>query len=1425
MRIKKIVIIGLINFLLINSANSQSQDEISELINHANTHIWLGRNWNNALPEFQKASVFVDSAWVQLEKSSIDSLVKLNLAKRLLAFDQELDEMKAICIDNMNGRYPLYMNLMGNIDNYEKLDEPIEIACEKALGILLSTNTFKPSKPLKDLMCFAVVETEPYNPTLEEVCHQFIVNNSNTYAISRHELATIFGDVPNKFGQVELMKVQEYFDTKNVGKFKIKIHDQFDGIYYVGANFDLIEPDKMTIHSHSYSDGFIVDKRGIIAKAITNSIVPIVMYAIVFGLFIFLVLILVFKEPKSSLMEILTAFGGFNVGVVLSAAVSFVLLLLCRTYAPTPGDFYLSGWGQLWRITIPLLFGLVAPSVTVLTTTFLTKKIFVRTKRSTAMLWAGSALGGLVPLGFFYYEFHEARMSNLVLGWTVLTLLLAGTISGWQYFIWTQKSRSMKRLISCILSLLPGFGIFLFLIEDHNSLSMWFYLLPAVLFFPMLLSFFKTTGIIKLFDRFTAQNRDKNSSSSPGRTAALSHLVNDTIAANFDRPSVPFKQGAEKQIVDALKTVQGDKRIGLVSVRGNRGIGKTTIIKKVIAELTDAGKIDHCFYGDCDEFQDGNTVPYEPFVEAFGETMGEGAFLRADRQAQELLSKLKPGLQETAIGNMALSFVSDQSFAGASLHEVTKVFEVYFSKWIEQTKRLGSSLPVFVFVLEDIQWIDRDSLQLFKRLIGMILKLKKRSEFEFVILVSERVGNNTDGKTNENYDDFSTFIGDKSVFKKESIIYSDDADSSVLVESDFFDKFITNSNIAFNYNSRKAISSHFADQNYFNPAQILESLNYVIVHHWLDEINGEIVLKKEASLKNLPLPRQLRELYAEKFDLLDKDLRRLLETAAFIGASFEANTLARIWKIDRLELLHMLRTAEDMGLIIDLSEKDDVYKFTSKNLVSELKKYASKHEYGENQPQIVKEYHKQIVEIMLNEKNIDPLAYDLSIVCQLADRTFKLKDYMVDKAIELNLAAVKRNFSSGSIELAKKYLENLIGLSNASINVGKNTIIQIKLLQLKILLTNDIEFADELNRELIDLFILEDSSELKRLYEEFYLVYMSIMNTHFVNSKDEKLKSEIERSMGSKNLPFQSRFLDVISKFYSILFSYPAVIDSKKRFDEFEKFRWEMIETNDTTHPIYGRVLNELGRNCPDRSETKYYRDRIQLILNNIGCTGCKTDDEAAIPELIALIRNNYSRLTYPDKEDINYSMGSWARTEFQPNENYEISLDMNRCLKEWNLLLGAYQGYSIASLYVGLCCNAMYATNAKKELYSAEPFLLDWFNNYEDCYYELGGLTSVGNKNTNGKHDQYFHLCRWIESMGKISDPSEIMTNRLSGAVSDFVAMCSNERVFELTLKFTGKAADEMFQIEKRIKENNDLIDKIPILSDLFSKVSWVKS
>ena len=68
-----------------------------------------------------------------IKSCKLDSLDLKNLTIRILNFRNEISEIQGICVDNMNGRFPLYMSLMNEINNFQFIDEPIEIAAKALL--------------------------------------------------------------------------------------------------------------------------------------------------------------------------------------------------------------------------------------------------------------------------------------------------------------------------------------------------------------------------------------------------------------------------------------------------------------------------------------------------------------------------------------------------------------------------------------------------------------------------------------------------------------------------------------------------------------------------------------------------------------------------------------------------------------------------------------------------------------------------------------------------------------------------------------------------------------------------------------------------------------------------------------------------------------------------------------------------------------------------------------------------------------------------------------------------------------------------------------------------------------------------------------------------------------------------------------------
>jgi len=1404
--------------------HAQKEDQVEQLINHANTHYWLGRYWKNSLQEFLISRKYIDSAEVLLNNSSIDSAVRIKFAHRILAFKSEINEIQDICIDNMNGKYPLFMTMMGEIDNYEKIDDPLEIACEKAIDKLLNTNTFKPSKPLSDLMNFGVVEIHPYDPGVEEVCCQYINNNSNTYVISRHELATLLESNSNLYGTEELKKIAVFFNVNTLGKYTVTVNDQIDGVHYVRATFDYIDPFKNSILSQTLGEGLIVDKTGVSVRAFLFALMYSVPLLILMFLVLFLLMNKFFYEKKwPGIKQTGIAVSGSALGFLISLIASICLLKASNAYAPDPDQFYMAMPALLWRFLTPLIFGMIAPLSALLVIGLVTKKFFYSSQATTYGVFFGALVGGVFPTMLYYYELNETILSLEITFTYVLVSSVAGLFAGIEYFKWDRKGKGVKQIITLILFMIPLVVFHFILLEELKTLSDFQYLKIILSFLPAFISYFFLTKILELF-----VSKGKTGEVIPGKIGALSKIVNLTISSNKEELKelfvskgmggnevffpLDFNQHIKNLFKDKIRDLSNlEQKIGVLHIKGPRGIGKTTLIKDVL-QNDDFG---YCFYGDCDEFQDGNTIPYEPFVQAFGPFLGEGIFLSGDRHAKKIIDQIKPGLEQTPFGNLALSMIDTQSFSGASPYEICKVFELFITSTINENIKKNKRTTMF-FVLDDIHWIDENTVKLFDEFMKMVRILKKKLKFDFTLIIGEREEKDDTRLDQNHFDDFLNSLATAQYYKFDSLLKDINSERSILVGNDFCDEFLSKCGVEIHFKTRQMISSYFVSQGFYNPGHILECLNYIIQHHWLSEENGVLVLKKDADLKNLPLPSQLKELFAEKFDQLDYELKRILETASFIGEFFEANTLAEIWNVDRLELLHKLRIAEEIGLVIDISEKDDVYQFSSKGLISELRRYASKGMGDNERPQIVKEYHKMITRIMLGEGEnmINPETFDLNIVCQLADRTFFTRDQMPEDAFKLNYIAAKRCLNKVNTQQAKVYADRLVDLLK-DVKVDECQMLKVNVIRLKIALVTlsaaNRSKAIDLSLETEELFTNvfdHQSKEQIELYKDFYLDFLQLyFNSLPLFSKDDSInkqdhENEIKRICNAENLIVDIEIIRFSQKFYWIETFLYGRDKSEEKIKSLSELKDELEKLGFQENALYGRVINSIANILFNEQALELWKKRLKLVikLNKIDVS---PKDTIA---LFSTLRKEFSSMDFNSKKDVLYSSGGIARYFYTIEKNYELSLKLNLDLKAMNMIAGDYQGYSIAGTYIGYCYKELY-----KRDQANVSIIDDCLDNYEEMYYELENSYQTLNGKAIKDEDaisQLTVLINWIDMIRIANKISEKDLKRLDTAIEYFIATFYKDEPIKT---FHDK---EVYEIIK----SNAISNKTAAIQKLFS-------
>ena len=192
--ISKVLLLLTFFFVLIGKGYSVNDIYRAEqLLKNANTYYWYGRFRSNSLHEFEQSKLYCDSITRYLEsyngKDSLvlirKSLIETEVSNLLIT----LSSMDTICVDNMNGRYPAYMELMGRSNEYEYFDDPDETGLEHALQELFKVPY--PSKPIGERMFRVILIMRNKSVLLNEVAQQYIISHTNFFLTGSHEIPVL----------------------------------------------------------------------------------------------------------------------------------------------------------------------------------------------------------------------------------------------------------------------------------------------------------------------------------------------------------------------------------------------------------------------------------------------------------------------------------------------------------------------------------------------------------------------------------------------------------------------------------------------------------------------------------------------------------------------------------------------------------------------------------------------------------------------------------------------------------------------------------------------------------------------------------------------------------------------------------------------------------------------------------------------------------------------------------------------------------------------------------------------------------------------------------------------------------------------------------------------------------------------------------
>ncbi len=319
---------------------------------------------------------------------------------------------------------------------------------------------------------------------------------------------------------------------------------------------------------------------------------------------------------------------------------------------------------------------------------------------------------------------------------------------------------------------------------------------------------------------------------------------------------------------------------GVLLVRGEVGVGKSRLLREFVDRARDSGSV--VLWGSCIPLGTGE-VPYAPLIDALRRLVrGVGV-----EQVRELAG---PGFLDLA------GLASDFTDAGPNEETVPAVGRGaqsrVFSAVLRMLDQLGRDQPV-VFVMEDLQWADPSTLDLFSYLA------RARTDERLLLIGSFRI----------------TELSPRNPLRTLVV----ELESARLVQQLEVPRFARGEVKRFLRSVMDGEVTHDLVERAFE----LTDGNALFV----EEVMAAGVLAVAArDDRTVALPGTVRELVLPRFELLSDDAQEVMGVAATAGRRVSHRLLAVVCELDRRRMLTALRECVTSQMLV-VDPADDTYVF------------------------------------------------------------------------------------------------------------------------------------------------------------------------------------------------------------------------------------------------------------------------------------------------------------------------------------------------------------------------------------------------------------------------------------------------------------------------------------------------------------------
>ena len=983
----------------------------AELLDHANTYYWLARARGNSVVDLKKATRYAEAVEDLLDGSGTPKTVSFfRGAEQLLDYARTQEKAWSYTMMNV---YPLYDFLLGREKFYVFRGNPVRRAAGNAVSALV--DTYAGRWKTKDNLPFVVVVTDPVDHVLEEIVHRQLNAKTNCYAISPLELGRTLDatqwkslyDFPPPASTME--NIARAFDRPAILLITVARNDVVDDVYYYGATSRRWAASNGEFAPFEYADGFSQDLR---------RREPLAIGFLVFVIFVSLIASLVFRylaKTDASVRQdsVVPAWTG-PAACTLALAICFAALFGFGKISPSGDAYWLETRSLLWLLGMGLLFSMLPLGVIYLSSIRITS---IRTRlhnRDTLAAMAFGSLSAAPAICGFYstLEFGLVPTMPLVLFWLVFVGIASQRIGASYSLSVTRHSKtaaaeSATQLVFVYVVCLLG-------MFWNTSLMIGSCVAVSVLSWGLWPAIKKS----KEWMKNRSQPQDPRDEYSRKESEGIDWLIRQIEEP--EKYIVP-RSGILGRAIDFI-VKNKDEKLEVIYIEAGEGCGKTRIANEIARRIKEREEKAIVLFGDCDEFpEQGTSVPYEPFAQALGEYVGIGRFEDPSERAQKIQTGLRKIGMDTAMGAVGLGAVSslleasggdEEKESAATTNEIAYAMQDCLTKLASQGR--------VIFILDDLQWMDESTHEVFEKLFTNLMRDFTNNELCFIFTARP-----AEAEPNPAV----AFL--QSLVKEKKINVFPEIREETLLNEHILSQLLES--IKFEYDSREKLVGFFEDRDIFRPLHVLETIKTLVNRGLVDTYAGSFVLRNEADLRSLPNPKHFVALVKRQLEGFDEKVSEILQCAALIGMRFRANVLAHIYKIDRIELLQMLRKAEDGGIIRDVLEIDDEFEFTSKNFVSVLHEIARVSKHAERLPQMAKEYHRRLVDVTMAElekKHGNVAEASLSELTGIARRAYLVRDVIPVASFDLNLKAGTRNHAVCRFSDAIGHFQNALATLN-----------------------------------------------------------------------------------------------------------------------------------------------------------------------------------------------------------------------------------------------------------------------------------------------------------------------------------------------------------------------------------------------------------